>query len=89
MDQQRCDREAALALRAPYSNVPLLNAQWQKIQQRITSLHAVNMQNGSLLSHHIAHNTKALAILNAHRQVSLYGPDGRISRISKISQASA
>ncbi len=84
LDQQRLDEESALGLTVPYPNASPLHIIWQKIQQSIVSLDRINRDNGMLLDRHISHNTRALEILSARHQISLYGPDGQACKLNPM-----
>lgn len=76
LEKQRIELEQSHRCQAPYANHPQLAASWQLVQQHGRQLREQNHHNGMLLTHHIEHNTQALAILNKQNK-SLYGPDGQ------------
>ncbi|SLM62423.1 MULTISPECIES: flagella synthesis protein FlgN [Dickeya] len=84
LDKIRMQGEKVLRLQAPYQDKPALAELWQQITELGEALRNQNRHNGMLLSYHLDHNEKALAVLKSRHAQTVYGSDGQ-PRTSSIS----
>ncbi|MGM3174048.1 flagella synthesis protein FlgN [Dickeya lacustris] len=84
LDKIRLQGERVLRVQSPYEDNTALAEVWQQVAVLGEKLRDKNRHNGMLLSYHLDHNEKALALLKDKHAQTVYGADGQ-PRTSSIS----